>query len=95
MRDQFTLTQDPGHGWLIVTVGEISALGLVEADFSPFSYRMGARVALEEDLDAGTFLNAYRAAYDHAPLINVDHHGDRVRSWPTYGTKAMEWGNVT
>lgn len=94
MRDTFTLTQDPGHGWLIVTKSEIVALGLKEADISPYSYQNGQTVALEEDMDAGTFINAYQAKFDFVPLIDTDLEGWRVRSWNRYGTKVSTWERV-
>jgi hypothetical protein len=53
----FTFHEDPGHGWLEVTFADLKALHLCTADFSECSYISGNRLFLEEDLDAGVFLN--------------------------------------
>jgi hypothetical protein len=53
----YTFHSDPEHGWLEVGFSEIKRLG-IEKDISQHSYRKGERVFLEEDSDAGKFLNA-------------------------------------
>jgi hypothetical protein len=52
----FTYLQDPGHGWLIVSRGDLAAAGLSPADFSQCSYVRGDTLALEEDCDMPRFL---------------------------------------
>jgi len=48
---------DPGHGWLKVSRKELRELS-VEDKVSVSSYQRGAFVYLEEDCDAGIFLDA-------------------------------------
>jgi hypothetical protein len=52
----FTYLKDPGHGWLIVSRGDLAQAGLSPADFSPCSYVRGDALALEEDCDMPRFL---------------------------------------
>jgi hypothetical protein len=52
----FTYLQDPGHGWLIVSRGDLAVAGLSPADFSSCSYVRGDTLALEEDCDMPRFL---------------------------------------
>lgn len=90
MTKTFTWISDPGHAWLLVSLADLHALGLHEADFSQYSYRLSNRVALEEDLDAGIFLDAYRRKYGAMPTFReqVEAHRDSiVRSWTRYGCK--------
>lgn len=52
---------DQGHGWLAVKRSEVEELGIA-SKISGFSYAKGKTVYLEEDIDAGLFLNAMKAA---------------------------------
>jgi hypothetical protein len=52
----FTYLQDPGHGWLIVSRGDLAAAGMSPADFSQCSYVRDDTFALEEDCDMPRFL---------------------------------------
>jgi hypothetical protein len=52
---------DSGHGWLAVKRKEVEQLGIADK-VSKFSYAKGKTVYLEEDTDAGLFLNAAKAA---------------------------------
>jgi hypothetical protein len=47
----FTYLMDPGHGWLIVSRGDLAEAGMSPADFSSCSYVHGDTLALEEDCD--------------------------------------------
>jgi len=51
---------DPGHAWLAVKLSEIKMLG-IETEISSYSYVKGKTAYLEEDCDAGKFINAMRA----------------------------------
>ena len=53
----YTLFTDAGHGWLQVTWEEINMLGIAD-QISKYSYVCGEHVYLEEDCDAGLFINA-------------------------------------
>lgn len=79
---KYNYHQDPGHGWIEVPLAEIKALG-IEGKISHFSYRRGDVAYLEEDLDAGYFVNAKgrdnvelvhkHVDHDH-PIRNYDHY---------------------
>jgi hypothetical protein len=78
----FTYLQDPGHGWLIVSRGDLAAAGMSPADFSASSYVRGDTIALEEDCDMPHFLKnldergiPYRLREQHT---DADAH---VRRW--------------
>ncbi len=78
----FTYLQDPGHGWLIVSRGDLAAAGMSPADFSSCSYVRGDTHALEEDCDMPKLLKRldergipYRLREQHS---NGDAH---VRRW--------------
>jgi hypothetical protein len=73
MRKTFTLHTDNGHGWLRVTIAEITMLRFHINDFSRYSYRKNDDLFLEEDCDAGKFLNAFQAMYGE-PHINVENY---------------------
>ena len=48
---------DPGHAWLRVKRAELVDLNIA-GQITPYSYQHGDYVYLEEDLDAGAFLQA-------------------------------------
>lgn len=74
---------DPGHGWLLVTVGQLAEVNLDPGDFTPYSYRKGDVLALEEDCDMAKFLRAYQNARGETPLIRATHldHDAPIRWW--------------
>jgi hypothetical protein len=82
----FTYLQDPGHGWLIVSRGDLLAAGLSPADFSACSYVRDDTLALEEDCDMRRFLKgldergiAYRLREQHT---DAEAHVHRWASNP-------------
>lgn len=57
-RTGHTFYNDPGHAWLEVQVSDLKLLG-IDKKISGYSYRNNEGFAyLEEDQDAGTYLNA-------------------------------------
>jgi hypothetical protein len=50
---------DPGHGWLSVKKKELVDLG-IETKISNWSYMKGKSVYLEEDCDAGVYIEAQK-----------------------------------
>lgn len=52
-----TFHTDPGHGWLEVYHQDLIVLDIM-GSISGFSYRDGEKVYLEEDQDAGIYINA-------------------------------------
>lgn len=61
MKRKLTFLSDGGHGWLSVTLKDVAALG-VAADISTYSHMNERRAFLEEDCDAGIFMDAAKAA---------------------------------
>ena len=89
----FCFTADPGHGWMIVSRDYLAALGLKQSDISAYSYSNGIVLALEEDCDAATFLNAFKAKFGCDANI-VEHFTDYdhpVRTWNRFGTKVSAY----
>lgn len=84
MRTHFTFISDPGHGWLLVKRAELAEAGLSEDDITPYSYQNGEILGLEEDVDAETFLAAYKAKMDREAEI-IDDLGS-CREWERFGT---------
>ena len=87
----FLYRADAGHGWLIVSKEWLQRVGLSEADITPFSYHRpdADQVALEEDLDAQTFLDAYKAKIGTMPDIADQMDGSSIRNWPGFGTRPI------
>jgi hypothetical protein len=89
----FTFESDPAHGWLLVTANDLQTAGLTEQDISAFSFISPnrAQIALEEDLDAQTFLNAWTAKTGASADIR-DKYVARtpIRNWPSFGTKPFD-----
>jgi hypothetical protein len=64
----FVFHSDSGHGWLEVNRKLLSELGILEK-ITPFSYQKGEMVYLEEDCDAGKFIDAYQQKYSVRPEV--------------------------
>ena len=86
MRTHFDFLSSPSHGWLIVTLSNLAAVGLTEADITPYSYRNGNHLGLEEDVDARTFLAAYKARTGREAEI-IDDLGS-CEGWQPFGTRS-------
>lgn len=83
--------QDPGHGWIKVPVTELVDLGIAE-QITTYSYLSpsGKFAYLEEDMDAGTFLQAKRSRGDEFSIDN--RHCNRpssIRSYPHYSARQV------
>ena len=57
---------DPGHGWLEVPKHLLVELG-IQGDISSCSYMKDSLAYLEQDCDAGKFLQAYKAKHERIP----------------------------
>jgi len=75
--NEFTFAHDAGHGWLRVPHTMLMQLK-IEWAISEYSYAettpLGDVFWLEEDCDAGLFIEAYRARFACLPFIR--HRGD-------------------
>lgn len=61
------LHSDPGHAWLAVKENDLYKLGIRDK-ITEFSFQNGKTVYLEEDCDAGTFIQACK---EHGINIEV------------------------
>lgn len=84
MKRTFNVYGDPGHAWLRVSRAQLMHLGIGEK-ISRCSYQRGRWVYLEEDLDAGIFLNAFKAT-GAVPKIKgyYTNRQSRIRSYDHY-----------
>ena len=76
---------DPGHGWVKVPIQLLMELDIF-SKISTYSYRNGDFAYLEEDMDAGTFIEAYKAKFDDAPKFR-EHFTDRssrIRNYQSF-----------
>jgi hypothetical protein len=60
MRKKYTFFDDPGHAWLEVPMADLERLA-IDGAISGFSFIHGRMAYLEEDQDAGTFMDAAKA----------------------------------
>ena len=101
MQTTFTCYNDPGHGWAKVSLETLEAIGLCEGDFSPYSYRNGDSLFLEEACDLGIFAKRFEERTGAAPIFKDRYCNGRsrirsyesVRSGPGYAAfaKARGW----
>ena len=81
---QYKYFQDPGHGWIEVPIAELRRLN-IDDKISPYSYRNGHFVYLEEDCDASAWSQAKRAAGEEYEIIELHTNNDSiVRSFRGY-----------
>lgn len=88
MKKIFTFHTDPAHGWLEVNTKDLVDLDLKLSDFSAFSYANGGKFYLEEDRDAGVFMDKYSAKHGPNDLSFMERHIDgehEIRSYPSIG----------
>ena len=78
--------QDPGHGWVRVSIGLLHGLKIAE-DISSYSYRRESYAYLEEDCDLARLLAAAAAAGITIKL--KQHHTNKtskIRGYAQYST---------
>jgi len=77
---------DPAHSWLKVKYSELEELG-IQCKISPFSYRNGEDVYLEEDCDAPMYITAVNKILGHAVYFGEDEYenvSSHVRNFDPY-----------
>lgn len=81
MRSYPYWVEDPGHSWLAVPVSEVLESGAI---ISSYSYTDGAIAYLEEDCDAGAYLQAVGELPQGFPVesCNRDAFVRSLPSWP-------------
>jgi len=89
VQTSYTFYEDSGHGWLEVPLQELQDLGIQER-ITGFSYLYKGKVYLEEDEDAGTFLDMRNKLPKKAAIHNCYFNGMCfIRTYPHY-----EPGNI-
>ena len=88
MKRFFRFVSDPGHGYLRVKLEDLVKYG-VEKKISPYSFKNDKFGWLEEDIDAGTFLEAVKAAGDEPNITYVSINSDATcRRYPRFPATA-------
>ena len=83
---QLVFYADAGHAWLAVPLDALEDLEIAD-DISQYSYQSTSKglVYLEEDMDAGTFIQAFKKKYGFPPnWIETYHHTSHVRNLERY-----------
>jgi len=84
MKLKLSFITDPGHGWLAVPLYHLNALGIKD-HISGYSYKSSSGIAyLEEDLDAGTFFKAAKAAGWEIEISEKYSDPCPIRNYPSY-----------
>ena len=78
-----TFHSDPGHSWLAVPYSELLDLGIADK-ISTYSYIKGKTVYLEEDLDAGIYIDAVKAKGNTVKLTTKYCENTPIRNYAYY-----------
>ena len=91
----FNFYTDPGHGWLEVPKHLLAELR-IQWDISSYSYMKDHLAYLEEDSDAGRFLQAYKAKYERSPSVE-EHYKEYtpIRNYERYQAGSGGGGDET
>lgn len=83
MQKELTFYSDASHGWLAVYHSELLELGIANK-ISTYSYFKHGIVYLEEDLDAGIYIDAVKAKGDTVKIN--EKYGDTtpIRDYAYY-----------
>jgi len=82
----YKFIDDPGHAWLSVPICDIKKLNIADK-ISEYSFVSPARVYLEEDCDAGVFIDAAKAAGWNIQIKESGSYTNRTwqgRHWPRF-----------
>jgi hypothetical protein len=81
---------DPAHSWVKVKVSELKTLGIADK-VSPYSYRRGKYVYLEEDSDMSLFYNAKeKKGEKFAFREHISDKSSKIRSYSPYKVQTEE-----
>jgi len=69
-KESYEFYADPGHGWLKVPLSKLDELGLADS-ISPYSFMRKGYAYLEEDSDAGKFIEALKKK---GVEVTIDEH---------------------
>jgi hypothetical protein len=87
---EFLSITDPGHGWLVVTIDNVNAVGLSMLEFSNSSFVQDGVLFLEEDADATLFVLAYEATMGFKPQFRFREVGH----FPRNRARLPGWGDT-
>ena len=76
MNDTYIFFNDPGHAWLQVPKAECKRLGVKPTDYS---YQDRDNYYLEEDCDAGLWIEAKKAAGESFSIRDVYQENTPIR----------------
>lgn len=86
MKPQYKFFSDPGHGWLEVPMAQVRKAG-IQNKVSGYSYRKTIGnveyAYLEEDCDAGLFVNTIGQENMDVVFINLDNEA-AIRNYPRF-----------
>jgi len=80
---KYNYIQDPAHGWLEVTRGEVNRLG-IGSKISPYSYEKGENCYLEEDCDMYEFIQAKKARGEAYEFYEIHQENTPIRNYQSY-----------
>ena len=80
---RYRYIQDPAHGWLEVTRGEVNRLG-IGSKISPYSYQKGENCYLEEDCDMYEFIQAKKARGEAYEFYEIHQENTPIRNYQSY-----------
>lgn len=83
MKRKYLFISDPGHGWLVVDRQELKSFG-VEKEISSCSYVRNTNAYLEEDCDAGVFLDALKKAGHEVEFIEKHEENTPIRNYRSF-----------
>jgi hypothetical protein len=83
MKKKYLFVSDPGHGWLAVDRQELKDLG-IEKDISSFSYVDENTAYLEEDCDAGIFIEALKNSGHEVAFVEKHQEYTQIRNYTSF-----------
>jgi hypothetical protein len=89
MKKNLVWHADPSHAWLEVTHKELMELG-IDLKISSYSYRNGDMCYLEEDCDAGIYINALKKKHGEVEFTSNENHVNGASVIRTYAR--CGWG---
>lgn len=84
-----TITSDPGHGWLSVSLKDLKTLGITDK-ISSYSYMNLTRAYLEEDQDLSIFTNAAKAKGWELNIKESTVDSTPIRGYAPYNATKLE-----
>ena len=75
---KFIFYADPGHAWLRVPLSDLEIANLTTEDFTFYSYKNGRYVYLEEDCDAGTFIDRWTELFGKPEIVFKQTNYDSI-----------------